>query len=139
MERIALDNSNNLIVPIQEKVNRAMKITLLSPGLTWIIYGVKFNSDRPIKTVHANERTTPEFELTDLVKKLRDSNLTPPLAEFRTREEWIQQQKDCDVKRLWIGIPGIYEAADGLVVFEEHEGEPVKTIVPASIQLELVK
>ena len=76
---------------IHGQIEKAFKIVLLTPGLTWIIHGLNFDESWTIRTVYAGEkdvvsgdltgtdRITKEFELQELVKILKDSNLTPPL------------------------------------------------------------
>ena len=134
---IATDSSKNIIHPVQKQVDEAMKITLLSPGLTWIIHGVDFSSKTKIRTVHASKRVTPDFELDDLVKHLKDSNLTPPLPHFATRQDWIAAQKKERCALIYEGTPGVYEAADGLLVIETAPGGPLRTIVPTTMTIDL--
>jgi len=136
---IAVDSSNNVIHPIQKKVDDSMKITLLSPGLTWIIHGIEFRRDTPIKTVYTSQRVTPEFDLQELMKKLKDSNLTPPLPQFATRAEWIKAQKQERCPLIWKGTEGLYQAQDDLLLIELTRGDPLKTIVPTTMEIPLVK
>ena len=133
---IARDGSKQIIAPIQRMVDDAMKITLLDPGLTWIIHGIDFTKKERIKTVHAN-RVTPDFDMTDLMKHLKDSNMTPPLPSFATREDWIKAQKQERCALIWQGAPGVHTAAAGLLVIESPKGTPLRTIVPVALQVPL--
>jgi hypothetical protein len=65
--------------------------------------------------------------------------MTPSLPEARTRADWIKEQKKHRVSMLWSGTEGVYEAQDGLLVFQEEEGAPLKTIVPSALQIPLVE
>ena len=134
---IARDASKQLIAPVQRLVDDAMKITLLSPGLTWIIHGLDFTRKERIKTVHAGRRVTPDFDLEELMKHLKDSNLTPPLPEFASRQDWIAAQKKERCELIWKNEPGVYTATDGLLVLEMPAGAPLRTIVPSALQIPL--
>ena len=135
---------------VQAMVEEAFKITLLAPGLTWIVHGLTIDrSQEPlIRTVFAGEaerdvegtdRVTEEYELQELVKHLKNSNLTPPLPEFSTRERWIEEQRKHRTKLLYKDMEGVYEAQDGLLVYEERPGAPLRTIVPDSMTIPLVE
>ena len=39
----------------------------------------------------------------------------------------------------WSGTEGVYESPDGLLVYQQEEGAPLKTIVPPSLQIPLVE
>ena len=136
---IAIDHNKVLIKPIQQLVEQSMKITLLRPGLTWIIHGIDFTSKLPIRTVYASERVTPDFELQELERILKDSNMTPPVDEFKTRQDWIAAQKKERIRLIWKGTPGLHEAPDELVLIELKPGDPLRTIVPTTLTIGLVK
>ena len=137
---IARDNHGILNKRIANQVEAAFKITLLAPGMTWIIHGVDFTRCQPpVRTVHQNERVTPEFDLLQLCKTLQESSMTPSIPEARTRADWINEQKKFNIKPLWSGTEGVYEAPDGLLVYQPEEGGPLKTIVPPTLQIPLVE
>ena len=135
VHRIPYDESGDLDKDVEKKINNSFLITLLSPGLTWVIHGIDFSKiKQPIRRVHqSSSRVTPEFELQELVKTLMASNMTPPLPNARTREEWVKLQKDNLTKLLWEDIDGVRQDPDGLWTFEG------KTIVPAPLQVPLTK
>ena len=148
VHHIPVDRTGKASPKIQDMVNKAFKITLLAPGLTWIVHGVAFDEGSTIRTVYAGEaesdvhgtdRVTEEYELQQLVKALKSSNITPPLPEFSTREKWIQEQKKHRTKLIYEGVDGVYEAPDGLLVYEDKPGAPLRTIVPDSIAIPLVQ
>ena len=150
VHHICKDRTGETSSEIQDMVERAFKITLLRPGLTWVVHGLTFDHSREplIRTVFAGEaerdvegtdRVTEEFELKELVKHLKNSNLTPPLPEFSTREKWIEEQRKHRTKLIYKGMEGVYEAQDGLLVYEERPGAPLRTIVPDSITIPLVE
>ena len=140
VERIAQDNQGKLDADVAKKVEAAFKITLSSPGLTWIIHGVDFTkSQPPVKTVHQLERVTPDFDLVQLCRTLRESSMTPSIPRARTRADWIKEQKKFNIAPLWSGTEGVFQAQDGLLVFQQEEGGPLKTIVPPSLQIPLVE
>ena len=88
VEYIPRDNQGTINGEISKKVEVEFKITLLSPGMTWIIHGVDFTGCQPpIKTVNQNERVTPEFDLLQLCKTLQESNMTPSVPKTRTRTD----------------------------------------------------
>ena len=136
---IAIDHNKMAIEPIQRLVEKSMKITLLRPGLTWIIHGIDFKSKLPIRTVYTSKRVTPEFELQELEKILKDSNMTPPVAEFKTQQYWIDTQRKERVRLIWKDTPGLHEAPDGLVLIELKPGYPLRTIVPTTLNMWLVE
>ena len=140
---IAVDEHKQIDQTVHTMVNQAMKLTLLSPGLTWVIHGVDFSGQRhTLQTVYAGEGddVTPEIELAELVKTLRDSNPTPALPNFRTRQDWIEAQKRDRTKIKWLQDPRMHECAtDGLIMYEEFEGAPLKTVVPDDMQQALVE
>ena len=140
VRHIARDHRGELDTSIAKMVEASFKITLLSPGLTWIIHGVDFSkSQPPIKTVHNMDRVTPDFDLVQLCQTLQESSMTPPLPEARTRADWIKEQKKHHIKPLWTGTEGVFQAQDGLLVYQEEEGAPLKTIVPGALQIPLVE
>ena len=51
----------------------------------------------------------------------------------------MKEQKKANIKPLWSGTEGVFEAPDGLLVFQEEEGGPLKTIVPPALQIPLVE
>ena len=123
-------------------VDSTRKITLLRPGLTWIIHGVDFSAQSTVlKTVYAgNEEASPEYELAELVKKLKDCNPTPALPSFKTRTEWIEAQKRSRCKLMWEDDPNLHECVtDGLLMYDDPKSGQLKTIVPPEMQEELVK
>ena len=65
--------------------------------------------------------------------------MTPYIPEARTRADWIKEQRKHHIKPLWSGTEGVFEAQDGLLVFQEEEGAPLKTIVPPALQIPLVE
>ena len=137
---IARDSQGKPDAEVARQVEAAFKITLLSPGLTWIIHGVDFSkSQPPVKTVHQLERVTPDFDLVQLCRTLRESSMTPAIPRARTRADWIKEQKKFNIAPLWSGTEGVFQAQDGLLVFQEEEGAPLKTIVPPSLQIPLVE
>jgi len=134
VHRIPYDEKGNLDEEIERKVNNAFLISLLSPNLTWVVHGLDFSkAKQPIRTVHQGTRVTPEFELQELVRVLSASNTTPPLPIAKTREDWIEFQKDNLTKLLWQDTDGVKQDPDGLWTFEG------KTIVPQPLQIPLVK
>ena len=145
---IAADEAGAISPDLQNMVDDAFKITLLEPGLTWIIHGLTFDEQSEIRTVysaqvetevHGTNRVTEEYDLNELVKHLKSFSLTPPLPEFSTREKWIEEQKKHKTKLQYQGTEGVYEAPDGLLVYEETPGAPLRTIVPDSIAIALVE
>ena len=100
---------------------------------------MNFTQKNPIRTVYTIERVTPDFELAELVKTLKDSNQTPPLATFRTRQDWIREQKKERVELIWGSTPGVQKAPDDLMSIELKPGDPLKTIVPTAIAMDLAK
>ena len=140
VEHIARDTQGKLDKDVARRVKESFKITLLSPGLTWIVHGIDFSKVQPtVRTVHQVQRVTPDFDLQQLCKTLQESDMTPPLAQARTRADWIKEQKKHRIKPLWSGVEGVFEAQDGLLVFREKAGAPLKTIVPPTLQIPLVK
>jgi hypothetical protein len=136
---IAKDQRKHVVVDLQRKVDRATKITLLSPGLTWLISGINFAPTNRFKTVYAGPRVTPEYELEELVRILKDSNMTPPVAQFSTRDKWIEAQVNHQTHLLYDTLEGIHHTPDGLLVYEERPGAPLRTIVPDALQIPLVE
>ena len=67
------------------------------------------------------------------MRVLKSSNTTPPLPIAKTREDWIEFQKDNLTKLIWQGTDGVKQDPDGLWTFEG------KTIVPDPLQIPLVK
>ena len=67
---IARDQKKSVVRSLHRKVDQAKKITLLSPGLTWIIHVINFDRAPDTGTVYTNTSVTPEFELEELVKTL---------------------------------------------------------------------
>ena len=141
---IAVDHSKQVVHPIRRLVDNAMKITLLSPGLTWVIHGLNFAQKARIRTVYANhrvtrdgKRVTPDFELEELAKHLKNSNMTPPLPQFATRQAWIDAQKKERCKLTWGSYPGLRNTPDGLLMIEHPKGTVARTIVPPSMQIPL--
>ena len=151
VHRIATDNRGKTCETIHRRIEKAFKIVLLTPGLTWIIHGLNFDEswtirtvyagekDRPSGNVHGTGRVTEEFELQELVKILKDSNLTPPLPQFSTRDKWIEEQRKHRTKLIYENLPGLHTAQDGLLVYQEEPGSPLRTIVPDSIAIPLVE
>jgi len=150
VHHISKDNTGKVSPEVQDMVDKAFKITLLGPGLTWVIHGVNFDQDGgiPIRTVFAAEaeadvrgtdRVTEEYDLQQLMQHLKSSNFTPPLPEFSTREKWILEQKKNRTKLIYKDVDGVYEAPDGLLVYEEKPGAPLRTIVPDSMTIPLVE
>ena len=134
VNRIPYDEKGTLDKDVKRKLEDAFMITLLDPALTWVVHGIDFSkAKQTIRTVHANARVTPEFELQELVRVLSSSNMTPPLPIARTREDWIQLQKDNLTKLMWQGVDGVKQDPDGLWTFEG------KTIVPEPLQVPLAK
>jgi len=136
---IAKDQRKHVVVDLQRKVDRATKITLLSPGLTWLISGISFAPTNRFKTVYAGPRVTPDYELEELVRILKDSNMTPPVAQFSTRDKWIEAQVNHQTHLLYDTLEGIHHTPDGLLVYEERPGAPLRTIVPDVLQIPLVE
>ncbi len=134
VHKIPYDERGDLDKDVQRKVNDSFFISLLTPGLTWVVHGIDFSMvKQPIRTVHANCRVTPEFELQELVRILSSSNTTPPLPIAKTRGDWIQFQKDNLTELIWKGKDGVKQDPDGLWTCDG------KTIVPAPLQIPLVK
>lgn len=141
VHKIPYDEKGNLNKDVESKVNDAFLITLLSPALTWIVHGVDFSKvqnnvrrvHRSVGTTYNGNRVTPEFELQELMRVLSSSNMTPPLPVARTREDWIQFQKDNLTELIWKGIDGVKQDPDGLWTYDG------KTIVPDPLQIPLVK
>ena len=137
VHRISIDHNKDFIEPLQRQVDAALKLTLLAPGLTWLIHGIQMRCQ--IKTVYANSRVTPEFELNELLKILKDSNMTPPLENFRTREEWIEQQSQYPLKDMYSSEGTLCKSTDGLLMITLKEGEPTKTVVPPNLETPLAE
>ena len=134
VHRIPFDEQGNLDKDVKDMIDKSFLIALLDPGLTWVIHGIDFSkAKQPVRTVHQSVRVTPEFELQELVRVLKSSNMTPPLPVARTRADWIKAQKDNLTKLLWEGTEGVKQDPDGLWTFEG------KTIVPVPLQIPLVK
>ena len=81
----ARDNKDQLDKQVVRQVETAFKITILSVRLTWVIHGVDFSKCQPlIKT---------EFDLLQLCKTLKESNLIPSIPETRTGADWAREQQ----------------------------------------------
>ena len=53
---IAVDEHKQIDQTVHTMVNEAMKLTLLSPGLTWVIRGIDFSEQRhTLQTVYAGD------------------------------------------------------------------------------------
>ena len=137
VQHIARDGSKQIIGPVQQQVDDAMKIAFLSPALTWVIHGLDFSKKERIRTVYANRQVTPDIDLEELMKHLKDSNMTPPLPEFASREDWIKAQEKERCALIWESEPGVHKAADGLIVLEMPKGSPLRTIVPTALHIPL--
>jgi len=145
VHKIPYDETGTLDKDVERKVSNAFLIALLDPGLTWVIHGLDFTrAKQHIRTVHRSvrqnmgvtangQRVTPEFELQELCRVLASTDMTPPLPVAKTREDWIQLQKDNLTKLMWKGVDGTKQDPDGLWTFEG------KTIVPSPLQIPLVK
>jgi len=121
---------------IRDLVQKAEKIVFLSSGLTWVIHGIDL--PKTYKQVFYNERVTPEYDLNELMKHLKGSNLTPALPQCNTRRDWIRAQKKSRCKDLWESDPHVHNVQDDLLVYEPDEGH-YRTIVPGPLQVPLIK
>ena len=91
------------------------------------------------KQVYYAERVTPEIELDQLTRHLRNTDLAPPIPPCRTRRDWIREQRRHRCAEIWGRDPRMLEAQDALVLYAEKPGDPPRTIVPDSLQKPLIQ
>ena len=91
-----------------------------------------------IRTAYANTRVTPEFELEELVKTPKDSNITPPLPQFSTRDnKWIEAKLNHQTHRLYEHLEDVYHVSDGLLVYTENQTDlSGQLLVPDALLVE---
>ena len=86
-----------------------------------------------------SKRVTPELTLDQVKAFLKDTNLTPPLQECPNRQQWIRLQMQHRIPQIWKNHPKSVRVSDGLMCYRENDTSPLRTIVPKSIQVALVK
>ena len=137
IDQLGVDPKGNPLPLIKSKTEKADKICFLSTGLTWLIHGIDIEGH--YKSVYVNNRLTPEIELDVLMKNLKDSNLSPPLPNHRTRADWIQAQVTHNTAARWAHEPRIRPAQDGLLVYHSPEQDEYRTVVPEPLQTPLIQ
>ena len=137
IDHISVSPAGEPSAEIQRAVDKADKIVFLSTGLTWLIHGIKLNGN--YKQVYSNDRVTPEIDLQALTRQLADTDRVPPLPTCRTREDWVREQIRMRTAALYADNPKVFTTQDGLLVYEPAEGLPLLTVVPMTLQKELVK
>ena len=136
VHQVSEDNRGEISPDIQQLVRKADKIAFLTPSLTWIIHGVELE----IRTqVYVADRITPEVDFDHLMRHLRNSDLVPPLPTCRTRGEWAREQDRHLVGELYAHDPRIFQVQDGLWVYHRSVDEPLRTVVPDSLQRPLIE
>ena len=127
---ISRDDKGQFYKQVVRQVETTFKITLLPAGLTWVIHILDFsNCQPPIKTVYQTERVTPEFDLLQLYKTLKESNLTPSISEVRTRADWVRKQQRYQIKPLRSGTEGYLKYQMAAWYTKRKEAGPLKMIV----------
>ena len=137
VDQICVSPNGEINETIRQAVQDTIKISFLTPNLTWLIYGIKINDQ--YQQIYLNDRVTPEVDLDLLMKHLNDSDLTPPLPACATREEWVRKQIQHRCAEKWTSEPRVFTVQDGLLVYEPAPGEPLRTIVPVPLQIPLIK
>ena len=137
VDQIWVDAHRNTLPDIKAQVEKAQKICFLSPHLTWIIHGVDIVGQ--YKNVYLNNRVTPEIELQQLMRNLKDSNMTPPLPQHKHRQDWIREQVRHRTADLWAHEPRVRPAQDGLIVYHDPDQGAYRTVVPESLQTPLIQ
>ena len=137
IDRICVDPQGKVLPKIKQQVEISHKICFLSSQLTWVIHGIDIQGQ--YKTVYLNNRVTPEIELNQLMDNLKDSNLTPPLPNHRTRGQWIAEQVRHRCADLWAHEPKVRPAQDGLLMYQSPEENQFRTVVPEPLQKPLIQ
>ena len=136
---------------VRQRLHEAGKISLLDPGLVWIIhkapqvrqvYDVErqapaITTDGPIEQLFFEaSKPIEEPDLEQLMAHVQSSVLTPPLEQCPDRQAWIREQKACLIPQIWKGKA--HTAPDGLCYIKRDDG-PNRIIVPRTLQIPLVK
>ena len=137
IDHICVDINGKLLPDIQAKVEKTHKICFLSAQLTWIIHGINIKGQ--YKNVYVNNRVTPEIDLQQLMRNLKDSNLTPPLPDHRSRQDWIDEQVRHRTSALWAHEPRVGPAQDGLLMYRSPQNDTLLTVVPEPLQTPLIE
>ncbi len=165
---IAQEHDGTYNREIIELVKKSGKISFLDTQLAWIIHKAPLVSKvyhvrraepdlvkkGPIRAVYNNERAPPmslsesfmdepskrvtaEPNLEQVKAFLKDTNLTPPLQECPNRQGWIRLQRQHRIPQIWKNKS--VRTADGLHCYQKSEDSPLRTIVPRSIQVPLIR
>ena len=137
IDHIWVDPHREVLPAIKTKVEDAHKICFLSAQLTWLIHGIDIQGQ--YKNVYLNNRVTPEIELQQLMRHLKDSNLTPPLPDHKTRNDWLQEQVNHRTAALWAHEPLVRPAQDGLMIYHSPDDGTPRTVVPEPLQTPLIQ
>ena len=153
---------------VVELVKQSGKISFLDTQLAWIIHKAPLVSKvyqirrvkpdlvkrGPIRAVYNNERAptmslsesfmndpskrvAAEPDLDQVKAFLKDTNLTPPLQECPNRQGWIRLQRQHRIPQIWKNKS--VRTADGLHCYQKGEDGPLRTIVPRSLQIPLIR
>ena len=137
IDRICVDPSGQVLTEVRKLVDDTHKIAFLTPNLTWLIHNI--NIEGTYKQVYVNDRVTPEIELALLTEQIRNKDLTPPLPTCRNRMEWIREQQRHTCAAQYVHNPQVFPVQDGLLVYQQADGEPLRTVVPPPLQKELIE
>ena len=146
---IPLDSSGHYNKTVQQRLEKAGKISFLDSGLVWIIHKAPLvRQVYDVQRQHAEllvqgpinvQDTGDTMEAPDLQKlteHITSGNTTPALAQCPSRQTWIREQKACLFDQIWKGKAS--RAADGLW-FKSTDKGPNRIIVPRTLQAKLVK
>ena len=145
---IPVEKDNTYNKNVGQLLQKSGKISFLDTGLVWLIHGAPpvrqvFINERwrketlpPVKEIYDSERVTEKPDPVAITEHLKDANLTPPLPVCHTRQEWIQLQKEHRIPVIWKGRAK--HTQDGLWYIQEKENDPMRIIVPRSIQKPLI-
>ena len=148
---IPIEKDNTFNKHVASLVEKSGKICFLDTNLTWLIHGAPpvrqiYSQQRccwcierqpPVRHVFEveSDRITPEPDLQNLMKTLKDTNLTPPLPLCPNRQEWIRLQREHRIPHIWAGRAE--RTQDGLWFVKGKDGA-MRTIVPRTLQKPLV-
>ena len=122
---------------IGDAVARAKKIVFLAQNLTWVIHGIQITEG--YKQIYMAQRVTPEVELAQLTRHLRNKDIAPPIPPCRTRADWVAAQRRAHIADLWRHDPHAFAVQDGLWVYQHNQDEAPCTIVPEALQRPLIE
>ena len=132
---------------VRDRLDKAGKISLLDPQLVWIIHKAPLVRQvycvrrrricteivGPIsRQVWGIERLKDDIDLEKLMAHLKSANLTPALEQCPDRDGWIAAQIRSHVPRIWADKGK--RAQDGLWYVQENDGDPIRIIVPRTLQ-----